>query len=138
MLTHRKGVIMIIPFMDTIGLVGETLECTKGVQNHLGSIHAGAQFTFAESMSGKYLSSIFPDMQDEIIPLLRESTVKYKKQALTALVSEVSVDKEDLEKFKVRFALKGRASIVANVILRDDEGDITCQGSFKWFVQRKE
>ncbi len=129
---------MIIPFTETIGLMGDTLDNVLKVQNHLGSIHAGAQFTFAEDASGKYLSSLFPDMQDKIIPLLRESTIKYKKQALTALISEVSVAKEDLEKFKKRFEIKGRATIVAYVVLKDSEGDITCEGSFKWFVQRRE
>ena len=129
---------MIIPFSETVGIEEGVLKNEKKVRNHLGSIHAGAQFTFAEGASGKYLSSLFPDMQDEIIPLLRESSIKYKKQALTTLKSEVSVDKEDLEKFTRLFASKGRASIVAFVSLFDEEGDVTCEGSFKWFVQKVE
>ncbi len=129
---------MIVPFTDTVGIENGVLENDTKVQNHLGSIHAGAQFTFAESASGAYLSSLFPDMQDNIIPLLRESTIKYKKQALTKLSSEVSVEDEDLEKFIKRFETKGRASITAYVVLKDEEGDVTCEGSFKWFVQRKD
>lgn len=129
---------MIVPFAQTVGIENGVLKNDKSVQNHLGSIHAGAQFTFAESASGVYLSSLFPDMQDNIIPLLRESSIKYKKQALTKLRSEVSVDDEDLEKFIKRFEAKGRASITAYVVLKDEEGDVTCEGSFKWFVQRKD
>ena len=127
---------MMIPFSKTVGIEKGLLKNVTKVQNHLGSIHAGAQFTFAESASGKYLSSLFPDMQDKIIPLLRESSIKYKKQALSTLRSEVQVDKEDLEKFRVRFESKGRATIVAHVSVFDEEGDITCVGSFKWFVQK--
>lgn len=129
---------MIIPFAKTVGIEEGVLANELKVQNHLGSIHAGAQFTFAEAASGKYLSSLFPDMQDKIIPLLRESTIKYKKQALSMLVSEVSVDKEDLEKFTTQFKSKGRSTIVAHVKLKDSEGDITCEGSFKWFIQSRE
>ena len=126
---------MKIPFNDTVGIENGILENDKKVQNHLGSIHAGAQFTFAEGVSGEYLSSLFPEMQDNIIPLLRESTIKYKKQAWSRLVSEVVVDKEDLKKFHRQFKLKGRATVVAHVKLKDMEGDITCEGSFKWFAQ---
>ncbi len=129
---------MNIPFAKTIGIENGVLENVLKVQNHLGSIHAGAQFTFAEAASGHYLSSLFPDMQDKIIPLLRESTIKYKKQALTTLVSEVSVDTEDLKKFTAQFKLKGRSVIVAHVKLKDSEGNITCEGSFKWFIQSRE
>ena len=126
---------MKIPFSDTVGIVNGILKNDKKVQNHLGSIHAGAQFTFAEGASGRYLSSLFPEMQDNIIPLLRESTIKYKKQAWSRLVSEVVVDKEDLEKFHRQFKTKGRATVMAHVKLKDTEGDVTCEGSFKWFVQ---
>ncbi len=39
---------------------------------------------------------------------------------------------------KTQFSLKGRSTIVAYVKLKDSEGDIRCEGSFKWFIQRKE
>ena len=128
---------MNIPFAATVGINDGILDNQTKVQNHLGSIHAGAQFTFAEAASGQYLSSLFPDMQDKIIPLLRESSIKYKKQALTALTSEVFVDIEDVEKFKKQFESKGRATIVALVVLKDKEDEVTCEGSFKWFVSHK-
>lgn len=127
---------MIIPFADTVGLKDGVLEHALHLQNHLGSIHAGAQFTFAEHASGLYLSSLFPDMKGEFIPLLREATVKYKKQAVTELRSEVFVAQEALEKFRMLFVAKGRASIIAEVTLKDKLGDVTCVGSFKWFVQK--
>jgi len=129
---------LIIPFVITVGIENSVLKNDTKVQNHLGSIHAGAQFTFAEAASGRYLFSLFPEIQEYIIPLLRESSIKYKKQAMTELSSEVSVDKEDLEKFLRQFESKGRATIVAYVVLKDKEGDITCEGSFKWFVQSRE
>jgi acyl-coenzyme A thioesterase PaaI-like protein len=128
---------MIVPFAKTIGIENSVLKNETKVQNHLGSIHAGAQFSFAEAASGKYLSSLFPDMQDDIIPLLRESSIKYKKQAFTQLTSEVFVDEVDLEKFITQYKSKGRSTIVADVVLKDEEGDVTCEGSFKWFVQSK-
>lgn len=44
----------------------------------------------------------------------------------------------DVEKFKLQFEAKGRATIVAKVKLKDEKGDVTCEGRFKWFVQMRE
>jgi acyl-coenzyme A thioesterase PaaI-like protein len=137
MLLPRNGIIMIIPFLKIVGIKDGILDNHHDVQNHIGSIHAGAQFTFAETASGVYLSSLFSDKEGEYVPLLREASVKYKKQALTTLRSEVFVKEIALEKFLESYARKGRASIVAEVKLLDKVGDVTCVGSFKWYVQGK-
>jgi len=129
---------MNIPFSQTVGIKNGSLENHEGVQNHIGSMHAGAQFTLAESASGVYLSSLVPELEGKIVPLLRESSVKYKKVALGRVHTEVFVDEKDVEKFKLQFEAKGRATIIAKVILKDEEGDVTCEGSFKWFVQSGE
>ncbi len=128
---------MITPFTDYLGIETDTLAYETRLQNHLGSIHAGAQFTFAERASGMYLASLFPDIKAQVIPLLRESNMKYKKQALSALSAKASVDESQLQRFKKSFDAKGRASIVVDVALEDSEGDVVCVGSFKWFVERK-
>ena len=127
---------MIIPFSKTVGIKKGILDNHVDVQNHIGSIHAGAQFTFAETASGTYLSSLFPDSAGTYIPLLREVSVKYKKQALSQLRSEVFVDDMAVEKFIQNYELKGRATIVAEVKLFDTSDDVMCVGSFKWFVQK--
>ena len=128
---------MITPFTDYVGINTDVLENKSTLQNHLGSIHAGVQFTFAEQVSGVYLASLFPTIKAQVIPLLRESNMKYKKQALSALSAKASVDERQLQRFQKSFDAKGRASIVVEVELKDSEGDVTCVGSFKWFVQRK-
>ena len=129
---------MNIPFSKIVGIKNGSLENHEGIQNHIGSIHAGAQFTLAEFASGTYLSSLLPELNGKVMPLLRESSVKYKKVAWGRLNSEVFVEKENIVRFKTQFEAKGRATIVARVKLKDEEGDITCEGSFKWFVQGKE
>jgi hypothetical protein len=108
---------MNVPFVKTIGIEDAKLHKSQNIENHLGSIHAGAIFTFAENASGEYLRELFLDLEDKIIPLLRESSIKYKKQANNTLRSDVSVI--DIEKFKSLFFKKGRASVVANVKVYD-------------------
>jgi len=126
---------MKVPFVESVGIVEGKLSRREEIENHLGSIHAGAIFTFAENASGEYLISQFPNLKDKVIPLLRESSIKYKKQALSTLRSEVSVD--DIEKFKTMFDKKGRASVIVDVKVFDEEGDVVCEGWFKWFVSTK-
>ena len=127
---------MIVPFSNTVGIKADTLDNHHDIQNHIGSIHAGAQFTFAETASGVYLSSFFSDKEGEYVPLLREASVKYKKQALSTLSSEVSVENLEVEKFIENYKIKGFGVITAKVKLFDIDGDVTCVGSFKWFVQK--
>ena len=127
---------MIIPFAKTVGIKGGVLENHHDVQNHMGSMHAGAQFTLAEAASGYYLSSLFHDKEGSYVALLRDASIKYKKQALSRLRSEAFVSDDVLEKFIVSYEQKGRATITAEVKLFDTDGDVTCEGSFKWFVQK--
>jgi len=130
-----------IPFVKHIGIEENeegilTLEPTVVVQNHIQTIHASAQFALAETQSGLYLQTLFPEYVGEVIPLLRSSSVKYKSPATSALVAHANVDDVVKEKFISLFERKGRGVISVNVELRDENGTITMLGEFTWFTQR--
>ncbi len=130
-----------IPFVKHIGIkIKEEgtlkLEATKSVENHIQTIHASAQFTLAEIQSGLFLQTLFPEHKDNVIPLLRSSSVKYKQPATKEIVAVSSVDNVHKEKFETLFLKKGRASISINVELRDVDEVITMVGEFTWFVQK--
>ena len=130
-----------IPFVDKVGIQrnadGELeLPFCAGVQNHLETIHASAQFALAETASGDILQKSFPDLVGKVMPVLRESQVKFKKPANKKIVAYPSVTTEALSKFNEQITQKGRALISINVQIKDVEGTVTCAGTFKWFVQR--
>lgn len=130
-----------IPFAKHIGIERKEegtlkLEATDVVQNHIQTIHASAQFALAETQSGLYLQILFPEYKDQVIPLLRGSTVKYKQPATKEIYAVASVDDESREKFLALFEKKGRASITVMVELRDVDDLITMQGEFTWFMQK--
>ena len=132
---------MNVPLVSHLGIEekDETtlkLVCHSHVQNHIGTIHAAAQFALAETQSGHYLASIFPQYKGKFIPLLRSSTVKYKNPASSEIYAEAFAKDIDLEKFEVRFLKKGRASIVVKVKVMDEDGVLTMHGEFNWFVQK--
>jgi len=133
----------IIPFANYVGVKRRNkkllqLSPHKDVENHIGTVHAAAQFTLAETQSGLYLLSLFPEYADDVVPLLRSSNIKYKYPATTELVAEASVTEENKIKFEKEFLKRGRAMLMVKVKIKDSKDNITMIGDFGWYVQRKE
>lgn len=131
----------IIPFANHIGIKAHDsqtleLETRNSVHNHVATVHAAAQFTLAETQSGLYLLSLFPNQSESMMPLLRTSTVKYKNPAKTKLRAEAKVDILDKRKFELQFTKKGRALLTVYIKLKDTHGVVTMEGSFVWYVQK--
>lgn len=132
-----------IPFVKKVGITKTqnnelALPFTSDTHNHLETIHASAQFTLAETASGEYLQTLFPNLVGKVIPVLRDANIKFKKSAIKNIIAYPSVTDEVTEKFNTQFAKKGRASITVDVRVKDIEETITCIASFNWFVQKIE
>jgi acyl-coenzyme A thioesterase PaaI-like protein len=129
-----------IPFVEKVGIMRSTngvleLPFNEDVHNHLQTIHASAQFALAETASGEILQSIFPELVGKVIPVLRESQIKFKKPAIKTISAHPTVSNEAISKFKEQFKKKGRSSISVNVEIKNCENVVTCVSIFKWFVQ---
>ena len=129
-----------IEFVKLVGIEQSqnsvSLAYKKDVLNHIESIHASAQFTLAETQSGLYLQELFPELVGKVIPMLRESKIKYKKPALKTIVAFASCSDENIMKFKEQFAKKGRSTLSVSVDVKDSEGVLTASSEFIWFVQK--
>jgi acyl-coenzyme A thioesterase PaaI-like protein len=129
-----------IPFVKHIGIQENenelSLDFSENVLNHIKTIHASAQFTLAETQSGLYLQSLFPELEGKVVPLLREAQVKYKKPALEKIMAYATADEEEVEKFRASFEKKGRASLSIRVEVKDINDVLTSQANFSWFVQK--
>ena len=113
-----------------------TLTLSEKNQNHVKTIHAGALFILAESASGAYLSSLFPELKDKVIPLLRGSNIKYKKGAMGVISSHVKLKDDEKERFQKQFSKKSRATIEVKVTLKNESDEIVAEGTFNWYVQQ--
>ena len=130
-----------IPFVKKVGITKNKnndleLPFTTDTHNHLQTMHASAQFTLAETASGELLQNLFPELVGKVIPVLRDAKVKFKKPAVKNIVAHPSITEEEIEKFNIRFAKKGRASISVNVEIKDSDNTVTCIANYNWFVQR--
>ena len=129
-----------IPFVDKVGIQRNTdgvleLPFYKGVQNHLETIHASAQFALAETASGDILRKSFPELVGKVVPVLRGSEIKFKKPATKTISAHPTVSDEAISKFREQFKKKRRSSISVDVKIKDSENVVTCVSTFKWFVQ---
>lgn len=130
-----------IPFVKKVGITKTSnneleLAFTKDSHNHLETMHASAQFTLAETASGEFLQTLFPELVGKVIPVLRDATVKFKKPAVKNIIAYPSISDEAREKFDAQFSKKGRASISVDVKIKDIENTVTCITTCNWFVQK--
>lgn len=130
-----------IPFVKKIGILLSaegTLELPfdDSVYNHIQTVHAGAQFVLAETASGGHLLSLFPELEAEGLPILKDSRIRYRNTSRRNISAYPRVADRAVERFLKHFDRKGRGLIQIEVDVRDDAGVLVCEGVFNWFVQR--
>lgn len=132
--------ILQIPFVKTVGLHRTedgslSLEMAHSISNHLNTMHASAQFTLAETASGEILIESFPELEGKVVPVLRDSKIKFKRPADTAVTAQASISQEASDTLLEQLNRRGRGSIEIHVELKDTAGKVTCSGSFNWYIQ---
>jgi acyl-coenzyme A thioesterase PaaI-like protein len=129
-----------IPFVKNIGIEQEknelSLECKESVYNHMKTIHAGAQFTLAETQSGIFLLKLFPELEGEVTPLLRDAHIKYRRPAVQKITAYAAADEDAVQKFRSQLDKKGRASLKISVKIKDINDLLTSEAVFTWFIQK--
>ena len=129
-----------IPFNRLLGLRADgatlTLPADPNYQNHLGTVHAGAQFALAEAASGQWLLSRFGAAAAANLAVVRHADVKFRRPAAGKLTAEADVAPDEAERFQDTLSRRGRAAIEVRVRLLDAEGSVTLEASFEWFAQR--
>lgn len=102
--------------------------------NHLGSIHAGAQFALAEACSGAFLQRHL-DGQNQILAVLRTSDVKFRNPAHGCLRASAQFGGKLAELLSSQLAARGRTLASVLVEVSDTQGVITMNGCYHWFLQ---
>jgi acyl-coenzyme A thioesterase PaaI-like protein len=137
-----------IPFNSFLGITKSDgsdtalleLNESEKLRNHLGMVHASAQFALAEATSGEYLIQRFKDIIEKvrIIPVVRRAEVKYKNSARGQLKAKAAISDEIAGKVASSIEQKGRAIIPVKVALLDKDGKLTMTATIEWFVQKIE
>jgi len=103
--------------------------------NHLGTVHASAQFALAEATSGQCLLVSFPDLEGKVLAVVRSFNGKFRAPANGPLRSTASIADEARQKLDADLQQRGRGLVAVEVEVRDLSGALTLAASFEWFVQ---
>ena len=129
-----------IPFNRFLGLRSEesvlTLPADARYENHIGTVHASAQFALAEAASGQWLLDNFGGEAADYLAVVRHVEVKYRRAATGGLTAKTEVVAGEAERFRETLARRGRAVIEVRVQVIGADNGITLEATFEWFAQR--
>ncbi len=133
-----------LPFSSAIGLRRSDrpergplfLDESPEVRNHLGTIHAAAQFGLAEAASGEFLRTRFTALAESCVAVVRRADVAYRAPARGRIYAKAYVDEQRLRQFEDRIASRGRSFISVDVAVSDAAGTVTLSGAIEWFVRK--
>lgn len=106
------------------------------LNNHLGTQHAGALFTLAETASGAAMAGGFAELILGLRPVAKESRIAYQKLARGATRAEGRVP-GDLAALKAQLAQDGKMAFPVAVDIFDSEGTLTAQVTVDWYLSQK-
>ena len=106
------------------------------LNNHLGTQHAGALFTLAETASGAAMAGGFAELILGLRPVAKESRLAYQKLARGATRAEGRVP-GDLAALKAQLAQDGKVAFPVEVDIFDSEGTLAAQVTVDWYLSQK-
>lgn len=113
------------------------LDSNNKILNHLSTIHASMLFSLAEISSGYFLATHFSEVASFTVPILRNSTVKYKSSGIGNIYSKARL--KGISKTEIINSLKTKrkALFIIEVKLYNEENKLVVQSDFEWFVTIK-
>lgn len=105
------------------------------VQNHVGTLHAAAQFALAEAAAAACLQRDFPDV-GEVFAVVRGAKIKYRNAATDDLLAFAEPDEFTRQHLRNDLATRTRTSATVDVELKDRAGRLAFAGSFNWFIAK--
>jgi len=129
-----------IPFNRFLGLrtdgVVVTLPADANYCNHLGTVHAAAQYALAEAAGGQWLLAEFGEAAAEYLAVVRHAEVKYRRPASGELIARADASPEETGRFRDALERRGRAAIEVRVRVLAADQTVTLEAAFEWFAQR--
>ncbi len=101
-----------------------TLPDSTSNQNRVGIVHAGALYTFGETVAG--VAAGF-DILDKAFPLARRGEIRYLRPARGAIQGRASVAPSDSKRVALELDRDGRSELRVAVALLDSSGETVAE-----------
>jgi uncharacterized protein (TIGR00369 family) len=140
-----KGMTQAVPFAGHLDL--KITEVSEGeatvvlpdrpeLKNHVGSQHAGALFTAAETASGAAFVGAFAERMGDVTPLARSAEIAYEKIASGAITAAATLGVDAAEALTTLDA-EGKVEFPCEVELTDGDGQRVATATVHWHVRLK-
>jgi acyl-coenzyme A thioesterase PaaI-like protein len=133
-----------IPFSLEMGVVVEkantgevhmTLTDKTSNQNMVGIVHAGALYTFGETVAG--IAAGF-DTLDKAFPLARNASIEYKRPALGVIHGRVKVPKRETDRVVAELDRDGRSELSVTVALENAKSELVAEMNVHYSFRPRE
>jgi len=108
---------------------------TAPFRNHLGTIHAGAQFLLAEAVSGAAFAGAFAAQLAQAVPLIEKLETHYVARAQGDITAQGQIDPATLPAAYAEFAEHGKARLIVQVTVKDAEDKAVMQAVAHWYLR---
>jgi acyl-coenzyme A thioesterase PaaI-like protein len=131
-----------LPFNRLVGLEpaadgGFLVSLPAGTQygNHVGTVHASALVAVAEAGSGAFLVRRLGDVAG-FLPVVRRLDAKFRKPATGRVSARAVVADEEVARWVVELASRGRVSAAVPIEVVDMAGVVVLSATVEWFIAR--
>jgi uncharacterized protein (TIGR00369 family) len=137
------GMTQAVPFAGLLGLEIESIgegEATvvlperAELTNHVGSQHAGALFTLAETASGAAFVGAFAERMGEVTPLARNAEIAYEKIAKGPIEARAKLGVSHAEALATLDA-EGKVVFPCEIEMSDASGQRVATATVHWHVR---
>jgi len=141
-----KGITAAVPFVGHLGLEVRSVSEEEAVvvlperrelTNHVGSQHAGALFTAAETASGAAFVAAFAERMGDVTPLAKSAAIDYEKVANGPIVATARLGIPAATALETLDS-EGKVEFPCDVELNDADGDRVATATVRWHVRLKE
>lgn len=139
-----KNLIESIPFHAELGIQVINFESGRAkcklpfkqsLSNHVGTMHAAAQFAVIEATSGLALMAALEDMIDQCTPLALGAEIAFRAPAHGDCIADASVSIEDVKATRDALFTQDKARVAVQVTLADSNGTISTECTVRWHIR---
>jgi uncharacterized protein (TIGR00369 family) len=138
-----KGMTQAVPFAGFLGV--EVTSLAEGeatallperdeLKNHVGSQHAGALFSVAETASGAAFVGTFAERMGDVTPLARKAEIAYEKIAKGPIEARATLAMPKDEALAT-LDREGKVEFPCEVVLSDADGNRVATATVGWHVR---
>ncbi len=138
-----QGMTQAVPFAGFLGVEVTSLAAGEAtavlperaeLKNHVGSQHAGALFTAAETASGAAFVGAFAERMGDVTPLARNAEISYEKIAKGPIEAKATLGVPADEALATLDA-EGKVVFPCEIELTDASGQRVATATVQWHVR---